>query len=799
MQQLDHSHRSPSPQAVSATCTGDVTKSLDSRTTDRDFSLSSLLRGPSLLPALCCQPTWSRLLLRRLVHLTALFAILLLLGASLVYQLTAAAPLPAGSALLPKSPRNQPKAPASTASAAGSASGTPTLAPSTNKRSSPYRIPPFPASWSLGGGSIRIPHAFSVLTVVAGPPLTSERIAAAPEDRAVMLLRRAARHLSSSGVIRHPCFHEWLIMHKDTITDAKAAAAVEEEEAVREWWASEQKADSDHTLEQRGQQSEEHELLLSRVRVVGLPHLTSASPHATTRAYALLYGMRLVVTKYVLVHDLDRVLIAAVPSHALLKGSAAPASSRSRTQEWVQHEVTLALQTLSNNAFSNLSHVVIDQARISSDEENVHAYRLQVYATADRQDRVREAQLQAQLVAYVKKLVAPAPTAKLQSKAEHMAVHEVQDGLPVAAYGTSPYFHCQRAPFYSVRVPVPLWMRSSRNANATTTTAMDPEGHANATTAPPVLSTLCELMLSTHFGMPEDYAPEGTVFHRSFCQDWLQFTLLPSPKQSIEANVSESPLAAIGKAAASAGRRRQSAEDGAFTARMDMAQSLGDGVCAVQWAAHLKAAQQWYRERTERKQLLRRRGNQTSTAADEISLSNKTASSPSSEDVKSNLAGASPYLDQYAALLFSNDAAQVSKLAGTYLAFLPNVSHAIHHIRRTVGEKLEHISLKYAAERTRRIKSKKHRTDRELLCLPSHLSRVDLHSTMYPTQWFLTQLDMRCLQHKESCLGSLVDTDERVMQNVNQYLSTTGKWSRGEFRVCMSGGVYLEDPLTQLS
>nr|VDZ42746.1 hypothetical_protein [Leishmania donovani] len=171
---------------------------------------------------------------------------------------------------------------------------------------------------------------------------------------------------------------------------------------------------------------------------------------------------------------------------------------------------------------------------------------------------------------------------------------------------------------------------------------------------------------------------------------------------------------------------------------MDMAQRLGDGLCTVEWVAHLKAAQLHYREMAERKRW--RADNlacsTTTTATSNIAgLAAHPPASPAAPAAVprlslSNAAGWSPYLNQYATLLFSENTAQLSRVAGTYLSFLPNVSYALQHIRRTMESKLASVSLKCTVERTRRFTSVKQPTDREVVCLPSHLFRVHRHAAM---------------------------------------------------------------------
>jgi hypothetical protein len=625
-------------------------------------------------------------------------------------------------------------------------------------------------------------------------------------------------------MVQHVSFYEWLVMHNEVLTSATmSAAAAAEEEAVREWWDSASCTNAVDVVVDTQQKTGlvDGADVLPRVRVVGLPQAPLASPHATKVAFALLYGMRLVTTEYVLLHDLHHVPVSAVPSH--VRGSAtegaswaSSAANHTSVQGYVQQEVTLALQALSHNDFASLPYILIDQARASAAvSDAIHAYRLQVYATAEWRQPAREAVLQRQLVTYVKRVLAPASpqtttpasassgNASAEKEAakstgpphdspltttDDTPVGSVEDGLPVVSYGTASHFHCERAPLYNVRVPVPSWLRASPHHHHHPSTS---PASSTATVAPPPLSTLCEVLLSRHSGMPTDYAGQGTVFYRSFCQEWLQFTLLPRPATVRTAAVDkdtppENPLLEVGKVVGAAARRRidNDVNEDVLAQKADMAQSLADGLCTVMWVAYLKASQLWYSEQAER-----RRGPRNVAAS---------ATTTKHELMMSNMAGASPYLDQYAALLFSDDVAELSRLAGTYLAYLPNVSYALTHLRRTVTDKLDGITLKYATERTRRFKSRKASTDREVVCVPSYLARVDTHATMYPTQWFLTQLVLRCLQHKERCLGSVGDTDARVTHNVARYFSTTGKWSRGEFQVCMSSGVYVSDPSTLL-
>lgn len=721
-----------------------------------------------------------------------------------------------------------------------------TTVTTTKKTAVPFRAAPLPASWAQGGGSVRVPRAFSVLTVMSGPPLSSDVIQTAeaaatasaigvppspplPSSVPVRLLHRAARRLHTSGMTRHDSFHEWLIMHSDVLVGSKAAAAAEEEAAVRSWWAAAQREEIQQQSSVRQTQKEVKNVtdVPRQVRVLGLPYLASANPHAATRAFAFLYGMRLVETEYVIVHGLHRVPISAMPANAPHPSASGPAfhDRRSTLQAWVQREITLALQALSQNDFPKLSHVLIHEARPAASVtagDAVHAYRLQVSATADRRDVVREAALQAELIAYVKKVLTPAaattdrpasstPTETTTTTTTTTATTITEpDELPVAAYGTASHFHCQHAPLYNVRVPVPFWMRGSRHRSTTTIASTGGTSYTSANrdfppVAPPALSTLCEVLLSSHSGMPANYAPQGTVFHRSFCQAWLQFTLLPSPQAPRSTESPGNPLLSIGKALrrANNANNKNDDDDDATAQQMDMAQSLGDDLCVVEWAAHLKAAQLWYGEQVERQRRPVRTAPPppiatTTTTQIGEAYANTTAVPSNNAPVRSNMAGPSPYLDQYAALLFSDDAAQLSRLAGTYLAFLPNASRALHYMRRIMEEKLAFISLQYATERTRRFKSRKEQADREVVCLPSHLARVDLQATMYSTQWFLSQLALRCLQHQARCLGGLGETEERVAQNMDRYLSTTGKWSRGEFRVCMSAGVYVDDPSMQL-
>lgn len=720
--------------------------------------------------------------------------------------------------------------PRSTVSAAHTTSTTPATAPTPSVFAFPAVVPRrLPASWAEGnGGSVRVGRAFTVLTVAAGPPLTApddapqaaqeEAEATKTRSQQHQLLYRAARGLCHSGLVRHESFHEWLVMHNAQVSGVAAGTAAA---VLRETWT--RSGCPSATAQGR-----------SLVYVGGLPQVSAPRVHATTTAAGLLYGIRLVETSFVLLHDLHRVLITApfephIQQHQQHRADVpAPTAEKEETRFPVLHDITLALQTLSRNDFPDLSHVVVDDTRLdaaaaaAADGADVHAFRLQLYMSAALRNAEREEDLQRQLIAYVKRVMqssfahdnnstTTSTTTSAAPSAVAAAAAAVQDGLPVALYSASAHFHCQRAPLYNVRVVVPAWMRAAphRRTTITTTTSTAANGndvvndvtenHDAPSPPPPALSTLCEVMLSHHSEMPAGYAVNSLSFHRSFCQEWLQFALLPSPVTPATEDAPANPLQGLIQPANR--KNREEEADDTFAQRMDMAQSLADNICAAEWVAHLRAAQMWYAEQLERGQ----RHTPAATAAAIAHVDNGTAATLAAretrgggERVLSNLAGVSPYLDQYAALLFSDDTAQLSRLAGTYLAFLPNASHALHHIRRTMTEKLRLVSLKHAAERDRRFKAQKEGKDHEVVCLPSHLSRVDLQSAMYDTQWLLSQLVVRCLQRRERCLGQLGEAEARVWLNMERYLSTTGKWSRGAYRVCLSRGVYISDPSSLL-
>ncbi|CAM38156.1 conserved hypothetical protein [Leishmania braziliensis MHOM/BR/75/M2904] len=708
--------------------------------------------------------------------------------------------------------------------------------------------PPRPAPWVKGGGSVRLSHSFSVLTVLADPPLTTPHLSADAtnrvHDKEARLLQRATVGLYRSGVTQHASFHEWLLVHNRVL---EVATQKREEAVVQAWWraaCSKQEGAAAPSVAELTSTSK----LLPRVRVAGLPHTSLNSPQLTKLAFALLHGFRLVVTEYVVLHDLRWTLTeasglvfggAADTTGATSTGranSADPSASDSSNGSVVQREITLALQTLSKNAFPNLPTMVVDQAR-SGAAEDVHAYHLRVYASQEWRQPEREAALQSQLIAYVQRIQlpttaspsvaesAPKPVpdtpiasaatttnnARATAGAEATATSElrVQHGLPIVAYSASAHFHCQRAPLYGIRIPAPLWLRRSRHTSEAPShsTHYSAQGRNTSTPSPP-FTTLCEALVSSQLGLGDAYAVQRNTFYRVFCKEWLQFTLLPSPQTPTRRNAGLATASEAETADLMANLRKVATqrENDVEEQRMDITQGLGDGLCTVEWVAHLKAAQLHYRKMAERERW--RAGNSTrftaTTAAHDIAeiaahpLVSTEASTAVPQLALSNAAGWSPYLNQYATLLFSEDTVQLSRVAGTYLAFLPNVSYALQHIRHTMEDKLALVSLKYAVERTRRFTSLKQPDDREVVCLPSHLSRVHRHAVMYKTQWFLANLALRCVQHKSACLGGLFDSEERTLQNMGRYFSTTSKWSRGEFRVCMSSGAYVSDPFNDL-
>lgn len=690
-----------------------------------------------------------------------------------------------------------------------------------------------PAQWMQGGGSVRVLQAFTVLTVFTGPPMRAAQLSATAAEgstggrgQTAQLLRRAAVGLVHAGVTRHPSFHEWLLVHNAVLEGPHTRAAEEEAAAVRQWWVAAAAG------QDRQQQQSPSAVEQPRVRVAGLAYTAASNPQMLKVSYALVHGVRLVVTEYVILHDLrwtlprDGIAVtfarspsSATPSRAdaayapsVHGGAQPPAAAVVRPVEFshnstvAQREITAGLQTLSKNGFNALPVMVVDIANTGL-AEDVHAYRLHAYATQDWRQPEREAALQASLIDYVKRArpvsssTSPtpslpitqstaAPAAGTQQGAEEASgapdkarpSARVQDGLPIAAYSASAHFHCQHAPLYAVRMPVPTWLRRTPQSTL---------NNATKTTTKPALTTLCEALVSQQVGLGEAFAVQGGTFYRLFCQDWLQFTLLPSPKTPVrqpwpgEDDGGAAGGEGVGGLLANLRGAAAQKENDAEAQRMDMTQRLGDGLCTVEWLAHLKAAQLRYTELAERRRAASGKAlNFVPSSKEHLALT--------------NLAGRSPYLDQYAALLFSDNTTQLSRLAGTYLAFLPDVSYALGHVRDTMEGKLDHVTLKRAVDKTRRFLSVRQPADREVVCVASHLARADRLATLYNTQWFLAHLGLRCVQHKTSCLGSLSESNERSLQILDNYLSTTGKWSRGEYRLCMSAGAYVSDPFSEL-
>lgn len=237
--------------------------------------------------------------------------------------------------------------------------------------------------------------------------------------------------------------------------------------------------------------------------VAGLPHTSLTSLLMVKLAFALLHGVRLVVTECIVLHDLQWTLTGA---SGLAFGGAADAAgtafiervdsanrntSLSSNGNVVQGEITLALQTLQKNACADLPTIVVDQER-SGTTEDVHAYRLQVYASQEWRQPERGAVLQSKLIAYLQKIRFPHTTSpsvvasvhkpmsgalissaatvgnvNATTGAEATATSEVpvQNRLPILAHSASAHLHCQRVPLYGIRILAPLWLRSSRHTS----------------------------------------------------------------------------------------------------------------------------------------------------------------------------------------------------------------------------------------------------------------------------------------------------------------------------------------------
>lgn len=615
-----------------------------------------------------------------------------------------------------------------------------------------------PAPWSAGGGSIKYPCQLTIVIVVDNSFVEPSTTAA--HSTRYHRLQRAVRGLYRSGVTRHPSFYEVLLMHKEPMS----ASALEAEEAViHGWWEEEIEREASIAGPHASNET------IPQVRVVAPQrHNTTKFLHRNTAA-ALLYAIRLVETEYVVPFDLTW----APPTAELYTTSTDPAAPAARRlQSQVQQELTMALQALSKNGCTALSHVLVDVDRHIA-VEDVHVYRLQQYITVDARNVSRNRALKEQLTPFLKKLQASIDAKGVTSSSgpckdncsttdAAMTTRKVGDTAPPEDAAAA-HFHCQLAPVYSKRVLVPPFLRRKYQ-----------------TASQLRVTTLCEALLSEKSNM-KSYAGDPHGFYVSFCRDWRQLLLTPNPPTRLLSHEEGEIVSLV------------SGSNGAVELTPEPLHNLCDGTCAVEWLGHLKVHHTHYRDGRAKMQKLQQRRQQQQIynltgAVDQAAGFSHTAPLPFSAS-----AGPSPYLSEYTAMLFSTNATQQSMGVSRYLNQVPNTSAALQYLSETVEEKLRLLSLRYAVERTRLRVNEKLPEDREMLCFPSSLCSFNLHPAMYSTQWLLYHVVLPCLQFKERCVVTAA-TDERSLLQVALFRTTANKWKKGTFRVCLSRGIFTPDP-----
>lgn len=404
--------------------------------------------------------------------------------------------------------------------------------------------------------------------------------------------------------------------------------------------------------------------------------------------------------------------------------------------------------------------------------------------------------------------------------------------LPLHGYGANPVYHCQLSPFYNIRLQVTpvLPPRSSssstgggeedgdggesdtssgdscakdraisdpenshcNSSSSTTSTTAEKETKKKSIKEQDMLSntpsprrgsgtphsgtnfqktaTVCELLTSTHSGAHNTLVMGSTLhFFQEYCSEWRK---LVSPlREDILQGLSDRSV-------------------------LEEERDISSSLCAYQWLRTFKREYWGYQEkkRKQKKEEEKKKLNMQRSAIQGNATKGPTAAVPRSTEKEVPPVSSSSPLQQFAIAAFDIDAFHSNN------SFLRTLKEStrwdLHRMsfedsrsaiqRLTADTTLMEVywNTSYQLRAENRWKDESH----DVICLPSNKVLWDSSPAMYRTNWFLQSILFPCLQRGTLCVDNGSAKEERAMWKFGRYISLTGKWGKGQFQICFTGG-----------
>lgn len=556
-----------------------------------------------------------------------------------------------------------------------------------------------------------------------------------PEDPG---FKRVVRNLHASGVNRHPNFYE-LFVYRPNLNDFDVAR--EEAATIAEWWKAEEEQLKAVCPEAATKGEATLQQVLRRIRVLPLGRRKGElipTVYHTRSPYMFIRAVKSIKSDYMLYLDSEWMAYTFPFLSYSVNGTGTSAPQRceavlQRRRDYVHSMFNMALQALSNNARPNMP-VLINQAA-TNEVEDVHAVRLQLYASPQMQNLQRQTLLDRRLRAFVQEVQKPGGGNLSDVEVEtvppmNSTTKWVVDGLPVVAYAESQHYHCQRAALYGVDIVVPSSIRNEYRRAQEAQLGGNYQRYSLRPGVSPrpitLLTTMCEAIITGRSHMKDFYVqPSG--FFANFCREWSYLT------------------------------------------REAKQQDMCSGFCALEWA---------------------------STMRDVVDGVLFTAP-PIAANVTEAPQPRTP-VQAFAELALGGEADVVGARHLGQM-FFPQHSadkELVKEVRQLMQQRAEAARLRFVVPPRRRDKSRQPE-DEHLVCFKSSACSFKVTATMMNVQWFFDKLAVRCLRRPKACMGILEDP-KRALDRMEVYLGFTGRWARGDYRMCVTPGVFVNDRMRQL-
>lgn len=379
--------------------------------------------------------------------------------------------------------------------------------------------------------------------------------------------------------------------------------------------------------------------------------------------------------------------------------------------------------------------------------------------------------------------------------------------LPSSFYGVNRVYHCHMAPFYNIRrFATPLVgtphvgeeeqekegtsrmgtehpietekIKENRNHPVQTKQASAvryPSKGSSSTSPFSKTTTVCELLTASRRVMHSTFMVGPVLhFYQTFCGEWRK---LVSPLREEVVNRSQ--------------------DLSVLEEERDMTTSL----CAFEWLRTFKKEEGKVIEKMKAKKkkaeerkkfLLGRPLGQGNASMTSLSLlrSNETVFR---ENAGPSTASLTP-LQQFAAAAMDDDVFQAGSpfiLALNETSRWDSQRKSFMDSRKGLQQLVENTTLKEVYWNTShqlRAENRWKDPSQEVICLPSNKVLWDSTPAMYRTSWFVQSIIFSCFQRGTLCIDKGSPNDDFSMRKLGRYLSFAGKWGKGGFQICFTGG-----------